>query len=67
MLHPLVHPNHGLTKHNILPFAHDMAHSVHLTITVQDLVDYDFAWFPKIHQSHEDVSSIWHGFLGLLG
>jgi hypothetical protein len=31
------------------------------------LVDYSFAWFPKIHQSHEDVSSSWHDLLGLLG
>jgi hypothetical protein len=67
MLHPLAHPIDGLTKRNILHFAHDMAHSVHLTIVVQDLVDYSFAWFPKIHQSHEDVFSSQHDLLGLLG
>jgi hypothetical protein len=31
------------------------------------VVNYEFAWFPKIHQSHEDVSSSWHDLLGLLG
>jgi len=44
-----------------------MAHFVYLTITIQPVVDYEFAWFPKIHQSHEDVSSSWHDLLGLLG
>jgi hypothetical protein len=62
----LAHPFGGLTKHNILHFAHDMAHSIHLTITIQDLVNYNFAWFPNIHQSHEDVFSFWHDLLGLL-
>jgi hypothetical protein len=31
------------------------------------LVDYSFAWFPKIHQSHEDISSYRYDLLGLLG
>jgi hypothetical protein len=44
-----------------------MAHFVYLTVVIQDVVDYEFAWFPKIHQSHEDVSSSWHDMLGLLG
>jgi hypothetical protein len=66
-LHPLAHPIDGLTIRNILHFARDMAHSVPLTVVVQDLVDYDFAWFPKIHQSHEDVFSSQHDLLGLLG
>jgi hypothetical protein len=44
-----------------------MAHFVYLTITIQHVVDYEFAWFPKIHQSHEDVFSSWHDLLGLLG
>jgi hypothetical protein len=65
MLHPLAHPIDGLTKRNILHFACDMAHSVRRTVVVQDLVDYDFAWFPKIHQSHEDVFSSRHDLLGL--
>jgi hypothetical protein len=56
-LHPFAHPIVGLTKCNILHFARDMAHSTRLTIVVQDLVDYNFAWFLKIHQSHEDVFS----------
>jgi hypothetical protein len=34
-----------------------MAHFIYLTIAIQDVVDYEFAWFPKIHQSREDVSS----------
>jgi hypothetical protein len=65
-LHPLTHPIHGLTKHNILHFTHDMAHFVHLMVVVQDAIDYGFPWFPKIHQSHENVSNSQHDLLGLL-
>jgi hypothetical protein len=44
-LHPLVHPTCGLTQQNILHYCCELGHSIHLTITVQD-VDYGFAWFP---------------------
>jgi hypothetical protein len=65
-LHPFVHPIHGLIKHNILHFACDMVHFICLMVVVQDVFKYEFAWFPKIHQSHEDVYSSWHDLLGLL-
>jgi hypothetical protein len=54
-------------KCGILHFARDMAHFFHLTVVVQDVIDYGFAWFPKIHQSNENVSPSWHDLLGLLG
>jgi hypothetical protein len=67
MLHPLAHPIHGLTKHNILHFTRDMAHYVHLTVTVQNWLTTASHGFPKIHQSHEDDCSFWHDLLGFLG
>jgi hypothetical protein len=44
-----------------------MAHLICLTVVVQDVLNYEFAWFPKIHQSHEDVFSSRHDLLGPLG
>jgi hypothetical protein len=44
-----------------------MAHFIYLIVAIQDVVNCGFAWFPKIHQNHEDVSSSWHDLLGLLG
>jgi hypothetical protein len=38
----------------------------HLLVVVQDVIDYGFAWFPKIHQSNENVFPSWHDLLGLL-
>ncbi len=64
-LHP--HAIRGLTKSSILHFVHDMVHDVCLMIVVQNVIDYGFAWFPKIHQSDENVFSSWHHLLGFLG
>jgi hypothetical protein len=44
-----------------------MVHSIRLMVVVQDVLNYGVAWFPNIHQSHEDVFSSWHDLLGLLG
>ncbi len=44
-----------------------MAHFVYLTVAVQVVINYGFAWFPKIHQSDGNVFSSQHGLLGLLG
>ncbi len=35
-------------------------------IVVQDVINYGFAWFPKIRQSDGNVFSSRHGLLGLL-
>ncbi len=43
-----------------------MTHFVHLTVAIQDVINYRFALFPKIHQSDGNVSSSQHGLLGLL-
>ncbi len=66
-MHPFAHPICGLTKRNILHFVRDMVHSIRLMVVVQDVLNYGVAWFPNIHQSHEDVFSSWHDLLGLLG
>lgn len=54
-LHPLVHLTCGLTQRNILHYCRELGHSIHLIIIVQDVVDYDFAWFPKIHECTKDL------------
>jgi hypothetical protein len=45
-LHPLAHANIGLTHHNIFHYCWDQSYYVRLTITIQDILDYRFVWFP---------------------
>jgi hypothetical protein len=66
-LHPLVHPACGLTQRNILHYCWELGHFVHLKIAVQDVVDYGFVGFPKIHECTEDLQECQHKLLGLLG
>jgi hypothetical protein len=47
-LYPLAHANTRLIHRNILHHYQDQAHSVRLTIAVQDILDYRFVWFPKL-------------------
>ncbi len=54
-LHPLVRANTRFTHHNILHYCQDQSHSVKLTITIQDILDYNFLWFPKQWQYIEEV------------
>jgi hypothetical protein len=63
-IHSFTHPIHGLIKRNILRFAYDMVHSIRLTFVVQNVFNYGVAWFPKIHQSHENVFFILASFVG---
>jgi hypothetical protein len=44
-----------------------MTHFVHLTVIVQDVINYGFTLLPKIHQSDGNVFSSRHGLFGLLG
>jgi hypothetical protein len=66
-LHPLVHPNKGLTHCTILHYFQEQGHSVKLTIVTQDVINYIFIWFPKLKDSLEDVVQCQMDLLGLLG
>jgi hypothetical protein len=66
-LHPLAHANKGLTLCNILHYYHEQGHFVRLTIVVQDVLNFGFLWFPKLHQYHKDIAQCQQDLLGLLG
>jgi hypothetical protein len=38
-----------------------------LTIVVEDVIDYEILWFPKVQYGVEDVLQAWEDLLGLLG
>jgi hypothetical protein len=57
----------GTNSYNILHYCHEQGHFVRLTIAVQDVIDYGFLWFPKLHQCNEDVAQCRRDFLGLFG
>ncbi len=67
MLHPLAHLACGPTQRNILHNYCELGHSIGLTIAIHDVVDYNFLWFPKIHECIENLQECRHNLLGLLG
>jgi hypothetical protein len=54
-LHPLAHPNKGLTQCTLLYYACDQTHSTKLTIAMQNVINYGIVWFPKMQYNIEDV------------
>ncbi len=66
-LHPLVHPNKGLTHCTLLHYSQEQGHSVKLTIVIQDIMNYKFLWFPKLEDSLENVAQCQMDLLRFLG
>jgi hypothetical protein len=54
-LHPLTHVNMGLIHYNILHYYWNQSHSIRLTIVIEDILDYNFLWFPKESQCIEEI------------
>ncbi len=64
--HPLAHPNKGLTQCTPLYYACDQTHFVRLTIAMQNVINYEILWFPKMQYDIKDVLQAWEDLLGLL-
>jgi len=56
-----------LTQRTISYYSSEFDHYVHLTITVQDFINYMFMWFSKMHLTLKIILMHHYNLLGLLG
>ena len=65
---PLVHPERGMTRHNVLGIARDSYESMRLCVAAQDVVDCGWILFPCVFSAGvPSVLDCMKDFLGLVG